>query len=157
MERQKLEFEVNKPTPIKLLFDDCVTGSSKYGKYYMYAVQNGDGSTEYSLFAPEALHDLLKKHKKGDNLLVTKIASQRGQKLVIAWDVQKENTAIVNNPTDLTNEPDHQNDLFYTTMEKSFEDALRIQNKFNGMANVNQLAVTIYISRLKQNNSYAGG
>jgi len=157
MERQKLEFEVNRPTPIKLLFDDCVTGQSKYGKYYMYAVQNGDGSTEYSLFAPEALHDLLKKHKKGANLLVTKIASQRGQKLVIAWDVQKENAATVNDPTDLTNEPNPGDDYFYSTMEKSFEDALRIQNKFNGMANVNQIAITIFIQRSRGNHLYAGG
>ncbi|MCX6170946.1 MAG: hypothetical protein NTX65_16550 [Ignavibacteriales bacterium] len=158
MERQKMELEVNKPTKIKLLFNDCIEGSTpKFGKYYLYAVQNGNGSSEYSLFAADQLHEELKKFKKDDELLVTKLAANRNGKLVVTYEVKKMNEAVepvVTNQTNLTSSSD---DFYYNMMEKSFEEALRIQNRFNGMANVNQLAVTIFISRLKQNHSFAGG
>jgi hypothetical protein len=36
-------------------------------------------------------------------------------------------------------------------MLQSFADAIRVQEKFNGMANVNQLAVTMFIQRTKGN------
>ena len=88
-QKPKLELQVNKPTKIRLLFEKCVEGSSNYGKYFLYNILNGDGSTEYSLFAPEPLHEELKKFRKDDELLITKLAAQRGQKLVVTWDVQK--------------------------------------------------------------------
>jgi len=155
-----MELQVNQPTKIKLLFDDCVEGSSKFGKYFLYAVQNGDGSTEYSLFAADGLHEQLKKFKKDDELLVTKLAAQRGNKLVVTWDVEKlnkTNSVVKTEEVGITNEPTPGEDYFYSIMEKSFDDALRIQNKFNGMANVNQIAITIFIQRSRGNHTYAGG
>ncbi len=157
MERPKMELEVNKPTRIKLLFNDCVEGSSKFGKYYLYAIQNGDGSTEYSLFAADELHKQLKQFKKDDELLVTKLAASRGNKIVVSWEVKKINEDIAVDKTDLSkaNSPNPSDELFYIAMEKSFEDALRIQNRFNGMANVNQIAITLFIQRTKGNHSFA--
>ena len=158
MERKKIELEVNKPTRIKLLFNDCVEGSSKFGKYNLYAIQNGDGSTEYSLFAAEELHQQLKQFKKDDELLVTKLAASRGNKIVVSWEVKKIGGEVVQpNDTTVTNQTTLTEEFFYTAMEKSFEDALRIQNRFNGMANVNQIAITLFIQRTKGNHSYAGG
>jgi len=125
-----MELEVNKPTRIKLLFNDCVEGSSKYGKYYLYAIQNGDGASEYSLFAADELHKQLKLFKKDDELMVTKLAASRGNKIVVSWDVQKLEKPMEDNP------PTPNEDVFYTAMEKSFDEALRLQNRFNGMANV---------------------
>jgi hypothetical protein len=148
-----MELEVNKPTRIKLLFNDCVEGSSKYGKYYLYAIQNGDGASEYSLFAADELHKQLKLFKKDDVLLVTKLAASRGSKIVVTWEVKKINE-IVPTETTVTNPNE---EFFYTAMEKSFEDALKIQNRFNGMANVNQIAITLFIQRTKGNHSFAGG
>ncbi len=155
MERPKMELEVNKPTRIKLLFNDCVEGSSKFGKYYLYAIQNGDGRSEYSLFAADELHNQLKQFKKDDELIVTKLGASRNGKIVITWEVKKIEGENVISPLNNPNNP--QDDIYYSAMEKSFEDAIRIQNKYNGLANVNQLAVTIYISRLRQTPSYNGG
>jgi hypothetical protein len=146
-----MELEVNKPTRIKLLFNDCVEGSSKYGKYYLYAIQNGDGASEYSLFAADELHKQLKQFKKDDELLVTKLAASRGNKIVVTWDVQKMEKPMEDNP------PTSNEDVFYTAMEKSFDEALRIQNRFNGMANVNQIAITLFIQRTKGMHNFSGG
>jgi hypothetical protein len=151
MERPKMELEVNKPTRIKLLFNDCVEGSSKYGKYYLYAIQNGDGASEYSLFAADELHKQLKLFKKDDELMVTKLAASRGNKIVVSWDVQKLEKPMEDNP------PTPNEDVFYTAMEKSFDEALRLQNRFNGMANVNQIAITLFIQRTKGMHNLSGG
>ncbi|MBX3009768.1 MAG: hypothetical protein KF816_17215 [Melioribacteraceae bacterium] len=151
MERPKMELEVNKPTRIKLLFNDCVEGSSKYGKYYLYAIQNGDGASEYSLFAADELHKQLKLFKKDDELMVTKLAVSRGSKIVVSWDVQKLEKPMEDNP------PTPNEDVFYTAMEKSFDEALRLQNRFNGMANVNQIAITLFIQRTKGMHNLSGG
>jgi hypothetical protein len=42
-------------------------------------------------------------------------------------------------------------DSYYSAMDKSFEEALQIQTKYNGMANVNQIAITLFIQRTKNN------
>jgi len=153
-----MELEVNKPTRIKIL-KECVEGTSKFGTYHLYNILNGDGQTEYSLFAADELHKQLKLFKKNDELLVTKLAASRDGKIVVTWEVKKiggNEVAAKPTVTEVTNENNSQDDFYYSVMEKSFEDALRIQNKYNG-ANLNQIAVTIYISRLKQNNSFTGG
>lgn len=155
MERPKMELEVNKPTRIKLLFNDCVEGSSKFGKYYLYAIQNGDGSTEYSLFAADELHKQLKLYKKDDELIVTKLAASRGNKIVVSWDVKKTNNDSQSMPLKQNNGADSSDEFFYNQMERSFEDAIKLQNRFNGMANVNQIAITLFIQRTKGNHSYA--
>jgi len=155
MERQKLELEVNKPTKIKLLFNDCIEGSTpKFGKYFLYAVRNGDGS-EYSLFAADQLHEELKKFKKDDELLITKLASQRNNKLVVAWEVKKINEAMVTE-SELTNQNSSQDDFYYTAMEKSFDEAVKLQQKFSGV-NISQVAISIFIQRTRGNHSFAGG
>jgi hypothetical protein len=46
--------------------------------------------------------------------------------------------------TDLNNDS-----IYFKAMVDSFEEALRIQEKFNGMANVNQIAITLFIQRTK--------
>jgi len=156
-QKPKLEFQVNTPTKIKLQ-TESKEGQSRYGNYHLYNIVNGDGTTEYSLFAADELHEQLKKFKKADELQITKLAASRGNKIVVTWEVKKlnENIPAETTVTNITNELTSQDDFYYTIMEKSFDDALRIQNKFNGMANVNQLAVTIFISRLKHNNSFVG-
>jgi hypothetical protein len=135
MERQKMELEVNKPTKIKLLYNECVIGTSKFGTYHLYNFLNGDGTTEYSLFAADELHKLLKLYKKDDELLVTKLAANRSDKLVVAWDVKKIGGKVaveptVNNQTNLTNPND---DFLYTAMEKSLEQSISLAKRFNSV------------------------
>ena len=146
MERQKLELELNKPAHLKMLFDQPKIGESQYGKYFLYAVRNGDGN-EYSFFAPEEVHNKLKELKQGDEAVVTKLAAQKGKKVVTTYDVQivgdsevdSSGNSAMPNPTN----------PYLEAMYQSFEDAIKIQEKFNGMANVNQLAVTMFIQRVK--------
>ncbi len=149
MERKKLELELNKPTNIEMLFDNPKIGESQYGMYYLYAVRNGDGATEYSFFAPEEVHSKLSELKRGDAAVITKVAKQKGSKVVTSYDVEvapkQPNTAPPSTKAETTN---NQNS-YLQAMILSFEDALVIQEKFNGMANVNQIAITLFIQRTK--------
>ncbi|MBK8943779.1 MAG: hypothetical protein IPM32_00775 [Ignavibacteriae bacterium] len=145
MERPKLELDINQPSKIRLLFDEAIVGESQYGKYYLYAVSNGNNK-EYSFFAPDIVHEKLKDYKKGTEAIITKIAAQRGKKLVTSYDVQ---IIEVQNSIPATNQP--QNNPYLENMLASFADALVVQEKFNGMANVNQIAITMFIQRTKGN------
>ena len=148
MERQKLELEINSPTKIKLLFDEPIVGESQYGKYYLYAVSNGSDK-EYSLFAADSVHEVLKDHGKGTEAIITKIAAKRGKKLVTTYDVQI--VGDVNKSNGKNSAMPNQNNPYLENMLQSFADAIKVQEKFNGMANVNQLAVTMFIQRTKSN------
>ncbi len=147
--RKQLELLPNQPKIIKLISDKPLIGKNSYGDYYMYVVKNGSDE-ELSFFAPnEIVHNRLKDLKKGTQLEITKTAQQNGKGITVDYEI-----VILEQKPSPKNSND---DFYYEAMEKSFADAIRIQNKFNGMANVNQLAVTIYISRLKQNPSFDGG
>lgn len=151
---KKLELNPNEKKVLELRSDQPKTGNSSYGDYFLYTVKNGTGE-DYSFFAPnEKVHSALKDLKRGTKFEITKTAkqSQSGKEIKVDYEV---NVLEANN-SELP-PPPTQDDFYYTAMERSFSDAIRIQNKFNGMANVNQLAVTIYISRLKQNPSFYGG
>lgn len=155
MERPKMELEVNKPTRIKLLFNDCVEGSSKFGKYYLYAIQNGDGSSEYSLFAADELHAQLKQYKKDDELLVTKLAASRNNKIVVTWEVKKVNESnSITNLTSPANQPSSNDDFLYTAMEKSLEQSISLAKKFNSVP-IDKLAISLFIARTKGTLSFS--
>ena len=83
---------MNQPCSIELLFDKPTTGTSQYGDYYLYAVRNGDGQTEYSYFAPVEVHEQLKELKKGDRATIVKLAEQKGSKILTKYEVQTETT-----------------------------------------------------------------
>ncbi len=145
---KKLELNPNEKKVLELRSDQPKTGKSSYGDYFLYTVKNGTGE-DYSFFAPnEKVHNALKDLKRGTRFEITKTAQQSGKDIKVDYEV--------NVLTETPPPPPIQDDFYYTAMEKSFSDAIRIQNKFNGMANVNQLAVTIYISRLKQSPLYDG-
>jgi hypothetical protein len=151
-QRPKLEFkEVNKPMKLTLLFNDPIVGESQYGKYFLYAVKNGDDS-EYSFFATEEVHDKIKNLKANDSFEITKVALKSKNKILTTFDV----TILSNGhkPKQETIVEDSNSTSFYSAMEKSFEEAIKLQNKFNGMANVNQIAITLFIQRTKGNHSF---
>ena len=100
-------------------------------------------------FAADAVHEVLKDHGKGTEAIITKLAAQRGKKLVTTYDVQivgngkvdsSESNAVPNqnNPTD----------KYLTIMEECFEHASRIQKRFNSV-NLNQIAITLFIQKSK--------
>lgn len=153
--RTKLELEINQPKEVQLLYEEPVTGKNQYGDYYLYAVKTEDG--EYSYFPPESVHEQLKHLRRGDKAVITKLAAQRGNKLITKYDVQPCNpsasaesapTTSENNISDIKN-ISSQDDKYYTIMLNSYKDALRINNELNGMADASKIAVTLFIARSK--------
>lgn len=150
MDKLKLQLEVNTPTKIKLLYDQPVVGESNYGKYYLYAVKNGNDTDEFSFFAPDAVHEVLKNQKKGTEAIITKLVTQgKGKKLNTIYDVQIVGNNDEHSAMPGLNQP--QQNPYLENMLASFADAMIIQERFQGMANVNQLAVTMFIQRTKGN------
>ena len=154
--RPKLELQINTPTEVELLFPDPITGKSAFGSYYLYCV-SVDGK-EYSFFPPEDVHDQLKLLKKGDKATITKLAAQRGSKLITAYDVQVINKpvpVIADKKEDRIEEdstPVMRPDNFYSIMLQSYKDALSIQRELNGFGDSEKIAVTLFIARTKANN-----
>ncbi|MCK9212188.1 MAG: hypothetical protein M0P61_15215 [Ignavibacteriaceae bacterium] len=75
-ERKKLELQLNQPTRIELLFDEPVVGESKFGVYYLYAVRNGDGATEYSFFTPDEVDQKLMEYVYFGELSVVSVLTK---------------------------------------------------------------------------------
>lgn len=139
---------------IKMLFDQPIIGESQYGKYFLYAVRNGDGN-EYSLFAPEEVHEKLKDLKQGEEAVLTKLAAQRGKKLVTTYDVKvvgnkSENVMDNSKGSSMHNQTNNNDSSYYQAMSDSFKEALRLQEKYNSV-NLNQIAITLFIQRTKAN------
>ena len=145
MERKKLELQINSPINLQLLFDEPLVGESKFGEYYMYAVQNGE--QEYSFFAPLSVHEQLKEKQKGSRFQITKTATQKGKKLVTDYEVKFLDNGI---KKEKDSESKTEDNGYYEAMLKSYEDASRIQQKYSAV-NLNQCAVTLFIARTKTN------
>lgn len=145
MDRKKLELELNKPTHLKLLYDDCIIGESQYGRYYLYAVSTVEGN-EHSYFATADVHESLKNLNRGAEVEIMKTAKQTGKKLVTSIDVK-----VISDGS----APEHpqsesgSNDTYFNLMLKSFEEALKIQEQFNGMVKIDQVAISLFIARTK--------
>jgi len=145
-QRNKLELPINKPIEIELLYDEPVTGKSQYGQYFMYAV-NSEG-TEYTFFAPDEVHAELKLLRKGDKAVITKLASQRGNKLVSAYEVEqcsKPNEPVKEEET-LSSE-----DGLYDIMLESYRDAIKITSELGALIDPSRIAITLFIARSKVN------
>jgi hypothetical protein len=151
-QRNKLELKTNKPVEIELLYDEPVTGKSQYGNYFMYAVRSE--GMEYSLFAPEEVHNELKSLNKGDKAIITKLAAQRGAKIVTAYNVKVADTvqaASQSIPENVQREDTTEHDHYFNVILQSYRDGLEISRELNGMADVEKIAVTLFIARSKNN------
>ena len=103
-----------------MLFDDPMVGQSRYGEYYLYAVKNGT-DTEYSFFAPPEVNEQIKTLRKGDRFEITKLAEQKGSKIITKYDVKLLGGAQQNTT------PTHPAQSKITTIEvmlSSYQDAL---------------------------------
>jgi hypothetical protein len=152
-QRTKLELPINQATELTLLYDEPISGKSQYGDYFMYAVAVGD--EEYSYFAPAEVHAELNKLSKGDKAVITKIAAQRGNKVVTTYEVKPINAKVeipvAQTANEQPEEPE-QHDHFFDIMMDSYRDALEISKELNGMADSEKIAITLFIARSKQNN-----
>lgn len=125
-----------------------MVGNSKYGEYYLYAVKNGS-NTEYSFFAPAEVNEQIKTLSKGDRFEITKLAEQKGTKILTKFDVKilEQEKAV---PEVINGSTPH-GDNYYNIMLNSCRDAIKLQNELGGMFDAKSLAVTIFIARTKIN------
>ena len=151
-QRTKLELPVNEATTLELLFDEPISGKSQYGNYNMYAVKVNE--EEFTFFPTEEVHEQLKSLKKGCKAVVTKLAAQRGNKVVTTYDVKiLGNQSKVDVKMDVSNtqSTEEDKDPFFDLMLQSYRDALNISKELNGMADPEKIAVTLFIARSKSN------
>ena len=146
---------MNQKTSLELLFEVPVVGNSSYGQYYLYAVKQGNNE-EYNFFAPEELHEQMKGLHKGNKVEITKLAEQKGSKIITKYDLK----LISNGNGKIVSDNDTssvQRDNYFDIMLASYLDALRIQENLNGMVDVNKIAVCLFIARSKVNANGLGG
>lgn len=69
-ERQKtLQIkDLNKDYPITLTYDQCKSGDSQYGPWYLYGVEHQ--GEPMGIFAEDSLHNQLKEYGKGARLII---------------------------------------------------------------------------------------
>jgi len=105
-------------------------------------VRNG-GNEELSYFADKDVHERIKDLKRGALVEICKRAEQKGRKIITSYDVKvsKNETPVVSSTKD----------NYFETMLTSYQDALNIQEKLNGMVDVNRIAITLFIARSKIN------
>jgi hypothetical protein len=119
----------------------------------MYAVVS-EGA-EYSFFAPDEVNSELKSLRKGDKAIITKLAAQRGNKLLTTYEVKVVSAdmkvpTIQSEESDVANEqPEH--DRYFDIMLQCYKEALDISRELNGMADPEKIAVTLFIARSKSN------
>ena len=152
-QRTKLDLPINQPMEITLLYDEPVSGQSKYGSYHLFAVAVNED--EFSFFPTDEVYEQIKHLKKGDRFTITKLAAQRGNKLVTTYEVKPINAKIEIPVSQSVNEQPgetEQHDHFFDIMLNSYRDALEISKELNGMADSEKIAITLFIARSKQNN-----
>ena len=154
-DRKKLDLKLNQPATLELLFEEPVVGNSSYGEYYLYAVKQGNNE-EYNFFAPEELHEQMKGLHKGNKVEITKLAEQKGSKIMTKYDLKVISNGNGKKVSD--NETGSvQRDNYFDIMLASYLDAMRIQENLNGMIDVNKIAVCLFIARSKVNANGLGG
>ena len=131
-----------------------MVGQSRYGDYYLYAVKNG-GDTEYSFFAPDDVHEIIKTMHKGDRFEITKTAEQKGSKILTKHEIKipEVKSPTSKQPSESENKSSNASDKFYELMLLSCKDAIKIQTELGGMMDAKSLAVTLFIARSKINGS----
>ena len=154
--RQKLELQINKPVTVELLYDEPIVGENQYGEYFLYAVRVGE--SEFSFFPPREVHEKLSELRRGDKAVITKLAVQRGRRVVSAYEVAPLNKAKAQQPkAEAEPQPDPEqkiepsNDGLYQIMLQSYKDAIAIANELNSLGDPTRIAITLFIARSKNN------
>ena len=85
--------DLNRNFPITLTYDQCKSGESQYGEWFLYGVEyNGE---QMGIFAEDALHIQLKEYGKGAKLIIRR--NQDNGKL--EWQVTPANGNSLAKPT----------------------------------------------------------
>jgi len=145
-QRQRLELQPNEAQVVTIKSDPIV-GKNDYGLYYLFIVINSAGQ-ELSFFAPnEEIFNQLKAIGKGKKLEITKTVKQNGKGI-------KTDYSIVEVEQPVNDILQKQTDNYYSIMVQCYEDSIKIQEKFNGLVDVNRISLTLFIARSKLNGGY---
>lgn len=148
--KPKLELQVNIPTKIKLLQDQPATGTSQYGKWYLYNVEF-EGN-ENSFFSPEQVQKFIEDNqlKKGDEIEITKTLTKNGKSNIVDFKINlisKQNGQVTkpngNGKTD---------DI--KIMRDCLISAIELQKELGSVVDVNKIAMSLYIARTKNGNGF---
>ena len=151
--RPKLELVLNMPTRVKLLKDKPFEGSSAYGTYTLYSVEQ-DGE-ERAFFATPEAHEALSKHplKAGDEVILKKTAFQNGRKVGSKISVEVIQKPVVANPVITTEVLTKPSDNLKTIMEKSLQEAVDITRSVVGIPfqneDIQKIASCLFIARTR--------
>ena len=85
--------QFNKDYPVVLTYDECKSGESQYGPWYLYGVEH-DGEPQ-GIFAEDTLHYQLQKYRKGAKLVIRRNQDGNGR---LEWQVTPANGNIQHQP-----------------------------------------------------------
>ena len=166
-QRAKLELELNEPRELMLLYDQPKTGTSNYGDWQLFALVDPSTGVEYSFFSPsDIVTQQLSQFNAGDKVRLVKTAKQVGKKVITDYSVTSANGGPLksklngngNGQDAVAQTEPSASDAFFQILESCYADAIRLQERFNGMVDVNRLAITLFIARSKTNgHALAGG
>ena len=146
--KKKLELELNKPCKLELLQNQCLTGTSRYGEYYLYNVRNGTDE-ELSFFPDKEVHEKLKDLRRGDKVEICKRAEQKGSKIITTFEVK----VLQNSNSEPNSDKNIITDNYFDVMLASYQDALKIQDKLGTMIDTTKIGICLFIARTKINGS----
>jgi hypothetical protein len=97
--------------------------------------------------------------KKGAKVVITKLAEQKGNKIITKFDVNviaqtpqnaaQPSPALKPQSNTSFSQGQSDSDNYYETMLQCCKDAIRIQNELGGMMDAKSIAVTLFIARSK--------
>jgi len=149
-QKEKLEFQINIPTQVKLLQSQPATGKSQYGPWWLYNVEaNGK---EYSMFTPDPVQKFIESENlgKGDVLEVTKIITKNGTKKITDYKCSLVEKAQVQNGSNNNGTNPKPDDV--TIMRDCLIAAIDLQKELGSVVDVNRVALSLYISKTKNGN-----
>ncbi len=79
-----LVIDTNIDYPVKLMYDECKSGVSQHGPWNLYMVEHN--GTPHSIFADEKLHPMLRKYKRGDEIIIRRNQTNQNE---VFWEVNR--------------------------------------------------------------------
>ncbi len=141
---------------LKLLKDKCYEGTSDYGTYYLYNVE--DDSVEKSFFAPVEIHQQIVQHKlkAGDEFILSKVAGQNGKRIVGQLIFELPQKPVI---SQLLPQPTNGNgktgDGLKDVMKQCLKDAVEITKAVDGIPfqneDVRAISSCLFIARTRTN------
>lgn len=160
VQRQKLELQVNRPVEVELLYDEPILGENQYGPYALYAVRSGE--SEFAFFPPKEVDESLRELKAGDKAVITKLAAQRGNKVVAKYEVavngnlsSKDDRSTKKDESSLMEKVPSDN--LFDLMLQSLKDGMNLSEEISGLSldHIIRISLTLFIQRTKNGNGHS--